>query len=87
MGKPFQLTQDQPTRDPNGRFMPRQPVAPAPPQIVDESRSKGISVDRMVAIDRVPDHPTDDVKVPGAPNREQNPWPPASTGHKPMRVG
>lgn len=90
MGKPFRITQptnDQ-ARDDGGRFMPRQPVAPAPPQVVDSARAAGRSVDKQVADERVPDHPTDDAgRTPSGGNREQNPWPPAQLGHKPMRVG
>jgi hypothetical protein len=90
MGKPFRIAANTPPRDTTGRFT--QMTAPPPPQVVDEARRTGKSVDVTVAEKRVPDHPVEKTtKEPSGGYQEQNPWPaagPTNDGNrKPMRVG
>lgn len=91
MGKPFRIesTPATPPRDAAGRFTQLTP--PAPPQIVDEARRSGRSVDTVVADERVPDHPVAKTTKASGGYQEQNPWPPAGPvnddNKKPMRVG
>ena len=85
MGKSFKISEQQAPRD--GRRTVIQIKSKAPPQIVDEARATGISTDKVVHEEEVPDHP---IAQGSKDKNSEIPWPKAGqindTNSKPMKL-
>ena len=78
MSKPFRLGSDAGKEPVREQFVP-----PAPPKIVREAAEQGKTVQRVIAENRAPEHPTPKGQPKSA---DELPWPAVDEGRKPMRL-